>query len=300
VTNALIDQLRQGSSDEEAIAGVLGVTFETFKKDWLRYLRARSSRSLAVAEPPRLEFKKGKRQSDDEDRDDEVDQGASPEIRRWARLGNLLRKAGRPRAAAMEYERAVARAGLHAPMLHNRLASAYLEAGDDARALSTLKVVEGAFPDYGQTHIQLGRVYYKRGDWESAQAAYLAANRQNPFNPEIHAALADIYARLGQDAPAQREAHAFALLNHPDEELGSTLADDNDVGAALLTLETRPFAQLVIDDVDVGLMTPVETRLKPGHHVLRVRNPALAIDRTLPIDLRPGEHARIRLDLTEP
>ncbi|MEW5847305.1 MAG: tetratricopeptide repeat protein [Myxococcota bacterium] len=300
VTNAIIEHLRDGESDEQAIASVLGASFDHFKKDWLKYLKARPTRHTPGAEAPRIEFKKGKRHSDDEDRDEDLDHGMAPEVKRYARLGNLLRQAGRPKAAAMQYERAVAKAGRFAPALHNRLASAYLEAGDDARALAALKSVEQSFPDYPQTHIQLGRVHYKRAEWKQAAQSYLMANRQNPFNPEIHAALADIYSRLGDKELAQREARAFHILNEPDPERRGTLADEKDPNAATLQIETNPFAQLVIDDVDVGLMTPAQVRLSPGEHKLLIKNPALAIHREIPITLKPGEQQRMRLNLLQP
>ncbi len=302
VTNAILERLRDGESDEQAIAAVLGTSFEHFKKDWLAYLKGRNFRSTtAVGEGPKLQFKKGKGTPDDEDRDEKVDQGLSAEVRRFARLGNLLRREGRPRAAAMEYERAVSRAGLATPMLHNRLASAYLEAGDDNRALQTLKAIEAAFPDYPQTNVQLGRIHYKRKAWPEARDSYLAANRQNPFNPEVHAALADIYRNLQDDAGTKREIAAFQALNHRDGASDDgPLARDDATDAAVLRLETRPWAQLIIDGVDHGLMTPVEVRLKPGEHTLRLKNPALAVDRTVPLKVGPGDRPAIRLDLSAP
>ncbi len=298
VTNAIIDRLRQGESDEAAMAAVLGTSFEHFKKDWMGYLKTRPTKNGPSGEGPKLVFKKGKRHSDDEDRDEDVDPGMTTEVRRFARLGNLLREAGRPRAAAMQYERAVARAGMSTPTLHNRLASAYLEAGDDKRALATLKSIEAAFPEYPQTAVQLGRIHYKRQEWPEARDAYLIANRQNPFNPEIHAALADIFRRLEDDPKSKREALTFAMLNQ--REAGAPeggLAADDDADAAVLHLETRPWAQLIIDDQDVGLMTPVEVRLKPGTHKLRIKNPALALDRVYPLTVKPKDRPVIRMDL---
>lgn len=301
VTNALIDRLRQGESDEHALAAVLGASFDSFKREWLKYLRARPNKSVPAAAPQKLQFKKGK-QLDDDDRNNDIDEGVGPEVKRFARLGNLLRRAGRPRAAAMEYERAVARAGLTAPMLHNRLASAYLESGDDSKALATLKSVEHTFPEFAQTHIQLGRIHYKRGQWDEARKSYLMANRQNPFNPEIHAALADISMRLNDSAAAEVEKRAFLKLNRTEEQERRKAKDAPPASdMAVLSLETRPWAQLIIDDEDQGLMTPVvELPIKAGKHTLRIKNPALAVDREIPVELKPGEQARLRVDLLTP
>jgi tetratricopeptide (TPR) repeat protein len=299
VTNAIIERLRDGQSHEEAVAGVLGTSFEAFKKDWLRYLKARPTR-MGVAEAPKLEFKKGKR-GDDEDRDSDVDSGLAAEVRRFARLGNLLREAGRPRAAAMEYERAVSKAGQVTPVLHNRLASAYLEAGEDEKALQTLRAVMSAAPDHGQTSIQLGRIHFKRQEWLPAAEAYSNANRTNPFNPEIHAALAEVFARMDQKALSEREQGAYrVLMGEVVQEGGEVLVEDPREPHALLTVETRPWAQLMLDDVDLGLMTPVEIRITPGAHKVRIRNPALGFDRTLPLQCAPGDKPTIRLDLTAP
>ena len=96
---------------------------------------------------------------------------------------------------------------------------------------------------------------------------------------------------------AEQEVRAYMTLNQPQAAMQTAIADDNDPQAALLTLETIPWAQLTIDGVDVGLMTPVEVRLKPGRHTLRLRNPALAVDRELPLQVAPGDHAKMRLTL---
>jgi tetratricopeptide (TPR) repeat protein len=303
-SNSILDRMAAGENVEAAIAAVLGTSFDVFKRDWLRYLRARPQRVVpGLTEPRRLEFKKGQRRLDDEDRNLDVDDSAPQEARRFARLGNLLRRAGRPRAAAMEFERAVARAGLAAPVLHNHLASAYLESGDEARALAALKTVEETFPDHAQTHVQLGRIHYRRGHWAAARDAYLKANRQNPFNPEIHAALAEVYARLGDKDRAEVERRAYFKLNRrpwDEERPPETPRPAAAAEEAHLVVETTPWAQLVIDDVDEGLMTPVETTISPGEHVLKLRNPALGIHKVVPITVKPGETVRLKMSLSAP
>lgn len=295
VTNAILTHLRDGRSDEEAVAAVLGTSFETFKKDWMRWLRARPRRT-SLAQAPDLKFRKGG--LDDEDREQDVDDGLPTEVQRAARLGGLLRNAGRPKAAAMQYERAVAKAGRVSPVLHNRLASVLLEAGEDERALATLQSIMNTFPDHGQTWVQMGRIHFKHKAWAKAEQAYRVANRVNPFNLEIHAALANVLEQQGQTKGAEAEAAIYrTLVGHVVEGGGSSLVDDPREPHAVLKVETHPWAQLIVDDSDLGLMTPVEIRITPGPHTLRIRNPALGVDRTVAVEARAGEHPTVRMDL---
>src|SRR5690606_24002425 len=48
-----------------------------------------------------------------------------------------------------------------------------------------------------------------------AKAHFEAVRLQNPFNPEIHAALRQVYERAGNDAAAAQEGRFFELSSKP-------------------------------------------------------------------------------------
>jgi len=296
---ALLKRLRDGEREDVALAGALGIPADRFVADWRRYLTERRYQLVPGAEPRQLVFKqKGERD------DGEMTALSAPLDRATSnrvRLGGILRSAGRPKAAAVEYERAMRTAGALAPHLATRLAATYLEAGDVESARATLESALAPTPDDPQLQILLGRVALAQKRLDDARRAYELANRVHPFHPEVHAALLAI-AREQQDAVASaREEHALRLLLRPDaEELTgkSPLAAADDASAGLLTLETTPFARVLIDDQEFGLWTPlVELPLKPGSHKLQLRNGALAIDEELPITIEAGKPLKLNRQL---
>lgn len=295
----LLRRLRDGEREDVALAGALGIPADRFVADWRRYLAERRYQLVPGAEPRQLVFKqKGERD------DVEVTALTTPVDRATGnrvRLGGILRSAGRPKAAAIEYERAMQTAGAAAPHLATRLAASYLEAGDVESARATLEGALAPIPDDPQLQILLGRVALAQKRLDDARRAYELANRVHPFHPEVHAALFAI-AREQQDTAAiAREEKALRLLLRPgaDELTGkSPLAATDDASAGLLTLETTPFARVLIDDQEFGLWTPlVDLPLKPGPHKLQLRNGALAIDEELPITIEPGKPLKISRQL---
>jgi len=200
-------------------------------------------------------------------------------------------------AAEVEYQRAVDRAGVRAPHLMNRLAATYIEAGDLERAQVTLRAALKPLPTDPQTHILLGRVALAQRRYDDARRAYLVANREHPFHPEIHASLLAVAQATDDQALAAREARALRLLSADasGEAAGqSALVRDGDPDAGFLTVESTPFARLLIDGDDLGLWTPlVELPLRPGKHTLRLRNEALGVDEEVVVEIARGEHTRI-------
>ncbi|MBN2361349.1 MAG: hypothetical protein JXR83_17990 [Deltaproteobacteria bacterium] len=296
---ALLKRMRDGEREDVAMAGALGIPYERFVADWKRYLGERRYRLVPGAEPRQLVFKK-KGERDDV----EVALGSLKLDRATGnrvRLGGILRAAGRPKAAAIEYERAVQTAGAALPHLLNRLAATYLEAGEVESARATLEGALAPEPDNPQTQILLGRVALAQKRIDDARRAYELANRVHPFHPEIHAALLAVAREQRDEAAIERERRALRLLFQPeaDELTGkSPLAAPGDAAAGSLTLETTPFVRVLVDDQDLGLWTPlIELPLKPGPHTLRLQNGALGIDEEIPIAVEAGKPLKISRQL---
>jgi predicted Zn-dependent protease len=68
-------------------------------------------------------------------------------------------------------------------------------------------------PEYAALHVHLARLLVKKEDWKRAKEHLLLANRQDPFDPEIHAGLARALEALGDPGGASREKRFAQLLS---------------------------------------------------------------------------------------
>ncbi len=287
--------LRSGQRLTDVFAAVTGRSFAQFERDWRKYLRRRAYLQMPGARARRLVFKQQGDRDDGELQPQKVKLPARAEKHR--RLGGILRSAGHPKAAAIEYQRAVDLAKDKAVALYDVLAASLIEAAQYARAQQILHDALAAQPDDVQAHILQGRVAMAQKKWEAARAAYELANRVHPFHPEIHASLLAI-ARRTQDAVLEeRETLALrALAAQPADGLGPNEVPGQ--ARAWLSVETEPFARLLIDDEDQGLWTPlVDYPLAAGEHQLHLLNKLYGVDTLVDIKVKAGEHKKIERSL---
>ena len=292
---AILTHLRDGDALPEAFETVLGEPFARFQKKWRAWLKHRPMRVLEGALAETLTFKsdvKGKVAETAEDERDASSDLDHPRAKRFAHLGELLRMRGRHLAAAVEYEKAYRVVGPKAPLLTNKLALTYMALKKWDRAEELLKEALGPNPGFVTTHVHLGRLYLATNRPAEAERAFLRANEINPFDPEIHASLHAIYKERGDEARAGREARAFALLTAPAApRRGGDAAPEE---AGFLTLVTRPWARVSIDDRETGMTTPIfRLPLAPGRHQVKLENEARGLVETLAVEIQEGEEKRI-------
>jgi Flp pilus assembly protein TadD len=67
-------------------------------------------------------------------------------------------------------------------------------------------------------HLVLGRIYLERGNLGRAEESYLTAVSINPFDPEVHTALAAIYEKEGRKEEAVRERKVLDILTQKDAD----------------------------------------------------------------------------------
>jgi tetratricopeptide (TPR) repeat protein len=204
----LIGALRDGHSDEEAVATALGRPFAQFQHDWRAWLHEQKLRTRAGLVPTALKFKKA---PDDRSSNEDASEIAEDKARKLARLGGLLRARRRLRAAASEYEKAAAIIGPGHPQVANPLGRTYLELGDAERAIATALPTLELYPDQAAPSAMLGEGYLKKGDFARAQQYFEAALRISPFDPAIHCGLERILRRR-DDPRAAEEAAACRTL----------------------------------------------------------------------------------------
>jgi tetratricopeptide (TPR) repeat protein len=201
--------LGEGRSPEDAVAATMGEPFRHFLQDWNRYMASRPLPRGGEHELRRLRFK-----------DDPAQGGAyaewaelpDDESRGFARLGEIFRARGRWSAARVEYGKAYARAGARVPILSGQYALAAAMSGQKVEAERVLGESLALNPDYPALNVQLARLLADRGQHQEARDHLLAANRQDPFDPEIHAGLAKVLQALGDPGGSSREARFTRIL----------------------------------------------------------------------------------------
>lgn len=205
----ILDVVAAGKDTGAAVAGVLGVPFDRFLADWKQHMASRPLPRGGDLHLRRLRFRDDPRQ-----RDGWVEWMEIPDekARGHARLGELLRGRGRFGAARVEYRKAYDRVGARVPILADQYALAAMMSGAEDVAEKVLAEAISWNPDYAALHVHLARLLVKRQDWASAKEHLLAANRQDPFDPEIHAGLARALAALGDPGGASREERFAKIL----------------------------------------------------------------------------------------
>jgi tetratricopeptide (TPR) repeat protein len=198
----IMDRMARGTTKGagEAIQDVLGMSFRAFEEKWALDLASKALTPVAGTTVRRYKVKEGPA---DEERMD-LEEIKSMVARNRTYLGDRLKERGRTSAAVLEYRRALAEAEGSVPVM-NRLSSALIMLDRDGEALDILKAALAVAPDHPTPYTQLGRIYLRTGDFEQARVALEESVQINPFNPEIHAGLAEAYAALGDPAGAEKE-----------------------------------------------------------------------------------------------
>ena len=84
--------------------------------------------------------------------------------------------------------------------------------GDKAEAEKVLSEALAWNPDYPALNLHHGPPAPRARPAQPARDHLLAANRQDPFDPEIHAGLAKVLAELKDAAGAERETRFTRIL----------------------------------------------------------------------------------------
>lgn len=270
----LIEAMRDGASDRDAVAKALGVPFDRFEADWRRSLETRPMPKVAPA-LEKLVFKDEKAVVDQKEREKAWDRGELGTIpdndaRRHAHLGELFRARDKLAAAAVEYEKAIARAGPTHPALARKYALTKLALGRHEEAEKVVRASLAAFPDEEVNHLVLGRILVASGRAAQAREHLLVANRQDPFDPAIHEALVQVGEATGDEALVKQERDVLRILRGEKVTWRAPAPGQADV-KGWLRIESPPGRQVFVDGEDTGLTTPVaELELSAGEHVVRL------------------------------
>jgi tetratricopeptide (TPR) repeat protein len=128
-------------------------------------------------------------------------------VARYRRLGALLRSRGRLMAASKAYRRALAESDHTDGRVANTLARVLLRRGRAAEAQQVIERVLPYNPERAALYVAAARAAQARQKPALAERMLWAANRIDPFDPEIHCRLAPLLAaRQDRRAPQERKA----------------------------------------------------------------------------------------------
>ena len=213
---AAIKRVADGQDAREAVAAAAGVTWSDFERDWRAYMVAQRYKTFPAIDFPTTHIRKPNAIASE--RKPSEDEALSPSAKgtttstaafRFLRLGNMLLRRDRPRAAVIEYEKgakAVTSAGrgsgdaAAAWLFPVKLGRTYLVLGEADRALRALESVQAVFPDLPWPHVIAGEAKLAKGAPAEAIVELRAALATNPFDPEVHCTLATAYEKVPEVA----------------------------------------------------------------------------------------------------
>jgi Flp pilus assembly protein TadD len=211
---ALRDALKRvaaGDDARAAVAAAAGVSWPEFERGWKAFMTAQHYKTFPSIDIATTHIRKpgaiaSRRKPAEEDALSAQLKSGTPY--RHLRLGNMLLRRDRPRAAVAEYEKgakAIASGGAMRGdpsatwVFPVKLARTYLALGEPDRALKALAPVQALHPDLPWPNLIAGEALVAKGEPQAAIAPLRASLATNPFDPRVHCALAAAYADLAAD-----------------------------------------------------------------------------------------------------
>jgi tetratricopeptide (TPR) repeat protein len=205
----ILELIAGGTPVDTAVTVAVGMPWPDFMAAWRRYLATRPLPRGGAQALQRLKFIDDPKQGGPWAEWAELD---DPRAREFARLGELMRERGHAVAARLEYRKALDRGGVRVAVLASQFAAVAIQTGRQAEAEQVLGEAIGWNPDHPALRVRLGRLLLERQDHARAREQLTLANRQDPFDPEIHAGLALALEALGDPASASRERRFAEIL----------------------------------------------------------------------------------------
>lgn len=214
----LINSIKDTDDYQSSIQSVTNLDFALFYESWEEDLRSKKlEEKIPGVSVKGVRIKNTERKSIDGSEDlVDIDNNRAKD---YTRLGDLLRQRGRLSPASFEYEKAL-ELDPYSPIISSRLASALNILGQTKRAREVLYPILDFYPSHVDIHMILGRIYLDEGNFSKAEESYLTAVYINPYDPEVHASLADLYSNQGKTKLKEREEKFLKLLLNEDMENG--------------------------------------------------------------------------------
>jgi Flp pilus assembly protein TadD len=202
-----IKRVGAGEDARQAVAAAAGGGWPEFERGWRAFMVAQHYRTFPAIDIATTHVRKANaiasgRHPAEEDALSSTLKAGAPY--RYLRLGNMLLRRDRPRAAVAEYEKGAKAVGTR-PAAHGdpsaswvfpvKLGRTYLALGEPDRALKALAPALALYPDLPWTNLIAGQAQLTLGDATGAIVSLRASLATNPFDPQVHCALAAAYGK---------------------------------------------------------------------------------------------------------
>jgi tetratricopeptide (TPR) repeat protein len=214
-----IKRVRAGEDARQAVAAAAGGGWPEFERGWRAFMAAQHYKTFPAIDIATTHVRKSNaiasgRNPAEEDALSSTLKAGAPY--RYLRLGNMLLRRERPRAAVAEYEKGAkavaARPGERGDpsaswVFPVKLGRTYLALGEPDRALKALAPAQAIYPDLPWTNLIAGEAELALGDAPAAIVSLRASLATNPFDPQVHCLLAAAYAKT----PVERRPAEAAI-----------------------------------------------------------------------------------------
>lgn len=190
-------------------------SFAAFEAAWRAWLRTLDLRGGTVAAMPTV-------LAEDQVDDAAVDPLLSQrqDLMRYVTLGNLLRdRAKRPRAALVEYQKALDPDEPGSPVLANHMAAAHLLLGELRQARALLEQSAADYPEYGRTWVVLGDLALKGGQPRQAAEHYERLIAMRPAAIDVRQRAINAYSQVGDGVGELRHQAALRILERGGDDV---------------------------------------------------------------------------------
>jgi len=206
---AAIARVAMGGDARVAVAEAAHLTWPEFERGWRAYMVAQHYHTFPAIDIPTTHIRKAaaiasRRKPSEEDALSSSLKLAAPY--RFLRLGNIMLRRNRPRAAVIEYEKggkAVAGASPKAGadpsaswVFPVKLGRTYLALGEPDRALKAIASVQSLYPELPWPSLIAGEALLAKGQYAEAVKELRSSLATNPFDPRVHCALAEAYGKM--------------------------------------------------------------------------------------------------------
>ena len=281
----------EGTPLEEAVHKAIGMDLGTLEQAWKKALKKRPLKAYPDAKPAPIRLATNQ---DDTKKERPLEAMRDKQVHDAARLGELLQLRQQPKAALVEYQKAIDHGGAHYITLINRMARAYLEVGRPDDALKWVERGLKEAPTDTDAQLLAGRLCLQKQDFTAARGHFEAVRMQNPFNPEVHAALAVLYKQAGDAAGAEAEQR-FLLQSEKPRPTRAYETPVPPTGEATITIVTAPWGSATLDGNALTVLTPAwQVPIHAGAHDVAFRGPDGQMHHA-DVQVGPGGHGVVVL-----
>ncbi len=256
----LLDDLAKTASLETSLRSIFGAKLATLEKNWRTYLKSRTFKTNTPSILKRVALvPDGQRPQEDRP----IEEINEPEIQKFARLGELLETRGHTLAAKKEYQRAWEKSGSFYATLNYRYARLLLKEEAFPAAQRVLDQSLRRHPEDSDCRLLAGRLSLKQKMYDDAAEHYRFVLHQNPFNPEVHQALAAVALAQDDREAIERGQHFYNLASRPRPQREDRLPS-NAIGTTGVHLLSSNWGKVEVVGVGTFQTPRMFVPLSPG------------------------------------